>query len=976
MKRIKFILFVAFFFSGLSGLIYESVWSHYIKLVLGHAAYAQTLVLMIFMGGMALGAWAVSRVSGRLRNPLLWYAIVEGIIGIFGIIFHEEFLILHHFLFDLALANSLSPLMATLIKWTVSTLMLMPQAILLGTTFPLMSAAIIRLHSGGTGRILGMLYFTNSIGATFGVLLSGFVLIQLVGLPGTSLTAGFINILLASGLWLLSKNSEFTGEPQKIEPTDRGQRASQILILVAALTGTASFFYEIGWIRMLSLVLSSSTQAFELMLSAFIAGLAMGSYFIRNRIDKIQSPGIYLGWIQIIMGLLAVATLPLYVESFSWMSFLFSGLSKTLEGYSLFNISSQFIALLVMFPATFMAGMTLPLLSNTLLKSGGKESAIGVIYSANTLGSIIGVVLAIHVVMPLLGVKSLIISGSLIDIALGIVLLKRFSTKVLPKSQVVILSVTFIAMILFSFTPFNEAVLSSGVYRSGKSTLESGDTLSFYQDGKTSSTALINHADGSISIRTNGKSDAVISPYEKPYAADEITMVMLAMVPLAMNPEAKNVANIGLGSGLTTHVLLTSSTIDTLDTIEIEYSMVKAAKGFGKRVERAFNDPRSTIYIDDAKSFFSRHKEKYDIIISEPSNPWISGVSSLFTQEFYDHVKTNLSQDGVFAQWLQLYEIDIKNVSSVISALAKSFKSFQLYNTDNSNLLIIASNGNLTNKLSPWIFSEESMRDELSRVAIESVDDIEIRYLGDRHTLLPFFLATGAPVNSDYYPYLAYQAPKSRYLQANAGDISWMHLSEVPVINWINNKNQDAELSGKGRYFDVYNKSKIALKIVAGDISGIPTQKLRFSARVLENMKGLTDHGQETTYLEAAQIVAAAVNPYLSKPVLEKYWHNMRDRAKQAKALGYVLSWLDLHFAISQRDAGNTINQAKSILYSGITLSVDQYRYLETAILTAHITNGDFVSARQFLTQRQLLKQTKSMDNTLKLLVSLANSGA
>ena len=102
----------------------------------------------------------------------------------------------------------------------------------------------------------------------------------------------------------------------------------------------------------------------------------------------------------------------------------------------------------------------------------------------------------------------------------------------------------------------------------------------------------------------------------------------------------------------------------------------------------------------------------------------------------------------------------------------------------------------------------------------------------------------------------------------------------------------------------------------------------------------------------------------------------MRDRAKQAKALGYVLSWLDLHFAISQRDADNTINQANSILYSGITLSVDQYRYLETAILTAHITNGDFVSARQFLTQRQLLKQLKSMDNTLKLLVNLANSGA
>ncbi len=194
-----------FMLSGLSGLIYESVWTHYLKLFLGHAAYAQTLVLCIFMGGMALGAWLTSRVGGRIRNLLVAYAVAEVFIGVAAIFFHPSFVAVTQFSYDTVIPALASPTLVGLYKWTVAAAMILPQSVVLGSTFPLMTAEIIRLFPRSPGRLLATTYFANSLGAAAGVLISGFFLIGAVGLPGTMMTAGAMNFVVAAAVWRLAR---------------------------------------------------------------------------------------------------------------------------------------------------------------------------------------------------------------------------------------------------------------------------------------------------------------------------------------------------------------------------------------------------------------------------------------------------------------------------------------------------------------------------------------------------------------------------------------------------------------------------------------------------------------------------------------------------------------------------------------------------------------------------------------------------
>src|SRR6266478_112718 len=427
MSRIpRSVFFLLFTVSGFAGLIYESIWSHYLKLFLGHAAYAQTLVLALFMGGMAIGSWLCSRGSAGWGNLLRGYALAEGLIGLAALSFHPIFVAAT----DLAYASILPALggeiPATLFKWTLAGLLILPQSVLLGMTFPLMSAGLIRRYPAAPGESLAMLYFTNSLGASIGVLTSGFVMIEKLGLPGTVQSAGALNLALAAAVWLLAGGAE---QPMRVRPdAGRGPETTapfRLFLAVALLTGAASFAFEIGWIRMLSLVLGSSTHSFELMLSAFILGIACGGYWVRRRIDSLAEPVRFLGVVLVTMGLLALATLPLYGQMFGLMKSVMNALAKTDTGYTLFLLSSHGIALAIMFPATFCAGMTLPLITFALLGHG--EKAIGAVYSANTLGSILGVFAAAHIGMPLLGLKGLISAGAALDVALGLVLLWRLA---------------------------------------------------------------------------------------------------------------------------------------------------------------------------------------------------------------------------------------------------------------------------------------------------------------------------------------------------------------------------------------------------------------------------------------------------------------------------------------------------------------------------------------------------------------------
>ena len=321
-KNVK-LLFALFALSGFTGLIYESVWSHYLRLFLGAAAFAQSFVLAAFMGGMALGAWLASRWSARRPNLLATYGWIEAAIGVAALIFHELFVLLYRsFRSITSYPRWDRPSSVEIYKYALCAVLIVPQTLLLGMTFPLLSGAVIRRGPEASGHHLAMLYFTNSIGAAAGALAAAFLLLGWLGMPGTMRLAGVLNLALAAAVLFIARRAE----PAPITTTPSGGAAlagtdiARLFLAGAFVTGLASFIYEIVWIRMLSLVLGSSFHAFELMLSAFITGLALGGFWIRRRIDHIADPVRFAGVVQVLMGLAALATVFVYHWSFDWMA--------------------------------------------------------------------------------------------------------------------------------------------------------------------------------------------------------------------------------------------------------------------------------------------------------------------------------------------------------------------------------------------------------------------------------------------------------------------------------------------------------------------------------------------------------------------------------------------------------------------------------------------------------------------------------
>src|SRR5256712_9450217 len=537
------LLFALFALSGFTGLIYESVWSHYLKLFLGAAAFAQSFVLAAFMGGMALGAWLASRWSARLKNLLAAYGWIEAAIGGAALIFHESFLLSTQFSLDQVLPALGSPAAVEIYKYSLCAVLMVPQTLLLGMTFPLLSGAVIRRGPEASGHHLAMLYFTNSIGAAAGALAAAFLLIGWLGMPGTMRFAGTLNLALAAAVLAIAR----LGEPAAVAAAPSGGSApsgspvARLFLAAAFVTGLASFIYEIVWIRMLSLVLGSSFHAFELMLSAFITGLALGGLWIRRRIDRLADPVRFAGLVQVFMGLAALATIFVYHWTFDWMAWALGVLQRSDSAYPLFNLFGHALAFAVMVPATFLAGMTLPLFTQVLLRGGGGERAIGQVYAANTLGAIAGVLIAVHVLVPEAGLKLALVLGAVADMLLGAWLL-RYSQAAFRRAHA--FAALIFGMLAAAATARAEVLaherLASGVYRYGQAVPENRRVF-FYRDGKTASVAVIAGQRSGVAIFTNGKPDAsiLLDPKDQP-TQDEYTMTLLAALPLMIKPDARN----------------------------------------------------------------------------------------------------------------------------------------------------------------------------------------------------------------------------------------------------------------------------------------------------------------------------------------------------------------------------------------------------------------------------------------------------
>ena len=790
-------LLAIFVISGFAGLIYQSIWSHYLGLFLGHAAYAQALVLAIFMGGMAAGAAWIAQAGQRWRNLIRSYAVIEAIIGVLGLLFHWVFTGVAGFSYDTLIPALGSPLAVDIARWSIAALLILPQTILLGMTFPLMSGGLIRRYPGSAGNLLGGLYFTNSIGAAIGALVAVFVLLPSVGLPGAMVTAGILNFVVAALAWWLAREPEPAPAKAVTAADAPGQslRTNPLLRTVlfgTALSGAASFAYEIIWIRMLSMAVGSTMHAFELMLASFIAGIALGGLWVRKQADKTDSPLRLVGWMQVLMGIAALASLFVYANAFSWVGWLMQALAKSDGGYALFNLGTATIAIVIMLPAAFFAGTTLPLFTVALLRAGQGERAIGRVYAWNTLGAILGVFAAIHLLIPVLGLKLALCVAAIVDIGIGLFLLRAQAEDKRSMLRFALAGgLAATALVLAVRVPFDPMTMASGVFRHGRTSLMADDRILYYRDGKTSSVSVVVSPEGSVQIATNGKIDASIAMKDgvEPIV-DEPTMTLAAALPLAMHADPKRIGVIGFGSGLTTHTLLGDSRVERVDTIEIEEAMVAGAQAFGDRVKRAYTDPRSRIVIDDAKSYFAGQKTKYDIIVSEPSNPWISGIGALFSKEFYKFIPTQLNENGLFIQWIQLYEIDEPLVGSILNAMAPAFDDYSAWLSNYSDLLIVASPNGPLPKVEVDRLMAGPLKAELARLGIGTAEQLNFRKVSDGRLLRAFARThSSRPANSDYFPILGLNAPKTRYKVIEAAELVQLPIQPLLFLEALKIRN-------------------------------------------------------------------------------------------------------------------------------------------------------------------------------------------
>lgn len=955
-KKSIAVFFLIFTLSGFSGLIYESIWTHYLKLFLGHAAYAQSLVLAIFMGGMAIGSWICSRYSGRWKNLLLNYAIAEGVIGICALFFHNTFDSFIFYSYTHIIPQLGSPSISNAYKWTVSSLFIMPQSILLGMTFPLMSAGVLRFFPENPGKTISMLYFTNSIGASAGALISGFLLVRLAGLPGTMIIAGIINILLAVIVWMMIREKaagSFVLKTEKDVLPEAEEKEWYFFLLFASLiTGAASFIYEIGWIRMLSLVLGSSTHAFELMLSAFILGLALGGLWIKRRIDSIGNPLIYLVFIQVIMGILALSTLPVYGNTFKIMQWLMKTLPKTDAGYFLFNLSGHGISMLIMLPSTFCAGMTLPLITYSLLKQGYGEKSIGAVYAFNTVGAIAGVFFAIHMGMPLFGLKGLLVFGASLDIALGIALLwsKMKLNNLRLSLGLTSAGICAIAAVLFFVHP-DPFKMASGVFRLGSMLTPESHKLLYHKDGKTATISLSLNKIGFMAIRSNGKVDAAINMDKFGLAhKDESTMILAAAIPMAINPEATTAAVIGLGSGLTTNTLLKNPGLRQVDTVEIEKFMVEAAQYYRPRTESVYTDTRSKIYIEDAKTFFSAQNKKYDLIISEPSNPWVSGVSGLFSEEFYRLIGLHLAEHGLFVQWVQLYEIDTELVLSVLKALSRHFHYFSLYAANSEDLVIIARKNSPLGNISDSLFKPLTLNEELKRIYVRNIKDIEVRRTGNENLVSRLIGSSAIRANSDYYPVLDQNAARTRFLKSRATEIiDWVYepLPAFEMLSGSGNSWGQTEITLSPLFEKTgFFSTAMALRdfYLKGDFNPkyaeIPDEIIKSAVqlkKILQNC-GTSDDQDK---IDAIFITAKNMIPYLKSDESDAVWKSLKSGQCKPSLSSREEQWISLFKAIGRRDAQVMAGISRTLLENGGDWDKERLKYLIVTAMLGEMAQGN-----------------------------------
>jgi len=797
-----------FFLSGALGLGYQVLWSKYLLDFIGVSAYSYATVLASFMGGLALGSWLLGRWADRWAVPLKLYAYLELGVGLYAV----AYLPLREWTANLyARWVSFTPEQAGAAvglwaKVIASGLLLLPPTILMGGTFPALVRHVTE-NLRQVGRRASQLYAVNAFGAVAGTLLMAFLLMPSLGMRTSLMVLALLNGLVALTALLLTRLEpamagtateevlHFSDPQDSPSPADpqRWIGLIRIGLLLIFLEGFIAFAYEIAWTRFFGVVLGSSTYSFAIMLAALITGIALGSAVLARIEGSIGNPLAFFGWTQIWAGLLVLLPLPLY-PYIPWLFKQYASLfSNRLGAFYLYEFGKLLLCYLIMLPPTVFIGMALPLLVKGLsrsLASLGQDT--GRVYAWNTWGNVLGALVAGMVLLPTLGMERLVRWSAIGNGLLGLTAVSLFVQRRRWLSVGLAgLAVGFmIAYPLltgvwdprwFTLQPFRRgAALSVAETRRS---LQDQEVVLFRDDPAahlmvvrfkpptrsqvpskphTPANAQAPRPDesGSYTLFVNGKPDASS-------VGDMPTQVLSAHIPLLLHPDPQDVLIIGLASGVTAGSAL-QHPVRRVDVVDIVGAMPQATRFFLPWNGDPFADPRFRLIVDDARSYLSYTRHRYDVIISEPSNPWMAGTGALFSVDFYRRATRALRPDGLYLQWLQAYEMGDSAFVAVVRSFRRVFPWVYGFQGNAKDVLLIGTHAPLQPRWDTLQARFERLRPHWKTLPIEDLPTLLYlqRFVP---ATVDFIAALDDLENTDDNHLLEYRAPRDLFQRFSVG---------------------------------------------------------------------------------------------------------------------------------------------------------------------------------------------------------------
>ena len=724
------------------------------------------------MGGLALGSALLGRWADRARSPLRLFALLEAGVGLYAFAFPALLNGARAFLSQMSISPEAGAGELLLTKAVLAGGLLVPPTLLMGGTFPAMLRHVT-VRAEQASATTPFLYGVNAAGAVFGALGMAFILLPQLGLAASLMTLAWGNLVVAALAALVPSGSEPVASPGEQAPL-RAPASVRFLWFALCAAGALSFALEVTWTRYLGIVLGSSTDSFAIILASFISGIALGSLALARLGHRIADPLGAWGFCMIAVAALLLAPLPLYMYLPWVFKQLVDLLAPTPSAFVFYGVMRMALCLLLVLPVTMLVGLAVPLgiqgSASGLRHLGGLA---GRAYAWNTLGNVAGALATGLFLLPAVGMERL-----LRLIALGWGLLGFgvlfFCAARRSKRRTLVAASALIVLVAGNVVlePWQTAWLTLSPFR--RTASRSFDRVRKSVDERNvllevddpAAHLLVTESSGDEGLRrslfVNGKPDASSGE-------DMPTQVLSGHLPLLLHPEAHNVLVIGLASGVTAGATL-AHPVERLVVVDIVAAMPRAAEYFSRWNGDPLDDPRTRFIAADARDYLFRTSRSFDVIISEPSNPWMAGTAALFTREFYERAASRLAPDGIYLQWVQAYEFDDELFAVVVRTFRRSFVHVYGFHASGSDVLLLGTR----RPLSPdWEsaqrrFDSPGVKRQLLGIGIRDLDTLlSFQFFSPGTSAL---IADQTPLeNTDDNRLIEIRAPRSLFTRAFAG---------------------------------------------------------------------------------------------------------------------------------------------------------------------------------------------------------------